>query len=761
MAPKHAATRVIARGPDRPRATLVRLIATLAAFALLAGVGGVLAGGMAVPLAGALSAGIDEALKLFDEIPTEIGVGRLSQRSEVYAADGSLLAVFYAQNRIVVPLRDISEHMQHAVIAIEDERFPTHAGVDLHSMARAAVNNLTGGPQQGASTLTQQYVKNLLIAEADRAENPFGIVEARADSLARKVKEMRLAIALERELSKSEILGGYLNIAQFGANNIYGVESAARYFFNKSAKDLTPVEAATIAGVTKAPSTFDPVRDPELAEQRRNAVLFKMYSLGYLSPEEYHAARQIPLADTLHLTPVPTGCASAAGAAFFCNYVIQVMKNAEEFGETVEERMDLLYRGGLKIITTLDPRLQAAAEAALAEVVPHPNSADLDAVLVTVQPGTGRILAMAQNVPFDGSDRPLPGTTAQNYAAGPLYGSSKGFQIGSSFKTFVLAQWLLEGHTLNEYVNGSVRERPLSDFWGSCVGPFSRDQRWRPSNVLASMGGSMSVYRATIDSVNAAYVDMESQLDLCGVADTAWSMGFRPTQVIRDQAVVTLYRPTRDDVEIVPSMVLGAQTTSPLALASAYATLAAGGTHCEPIAIVSVFDADGLRLSPPSARCNSEALPPEVAATVTHALQKVLSDGAARSSRLPDGRDQAGKTGTTNRASQTWFTGYTPNLVTTAWVGDASGEVSHLDVMFEGRRLRPLYASTLAAPLWGAYMTVAVQGLEPLEFPPPDQKLVGRPPAPPATAPEASAPEATAPEASTPEASTPEGGATD
>ncbi len=705
-----------------------QLVALLLAFLLVAGAGGILAAGLTIPFAAGASTVADQTVNVFDEVPDEIKPGPLSQVSTVLAADGSHLATFYAQNRIVVPLDQVSQAMKDAVVSIEDERFYEHAGIDARGVLRAAVNNATGGPQQGASTLTQQYVKNVLIDEAEQDGDPFGIIEARKDSNARKIREMKYAIALEKQMSKDEILQGYLNVAQFGFHNIYGVETAARYFFNKSAKDLAPVEAATIAGITKAPGEFDPTQNPELSQQRRDLVLYKMWSLGKLPLDQYEAAKAMPIADTLHITPVPTGCSSAGSSAFFCAYVISEIKNNPAFGEDESDRLALLYRGGLTIKTTLDPGKQAAAQASVDSHVPNGNEAGLEAVVVSVEPGTGKILAMAQNVPFDPSNEPAPGTTSVNYAADPLHGASKGFQPGSNFKPFVLAEWLKSGRTLNDVVNGNKVDRPQSAWHASCANFGGAP--WGPANTEGTPGGMMSVLKATYNSVNTAYATMSTELDLCAVRDTAWSMGFRPTTKIQDGKMVTLNNPTKEDVLVTPAMVVGTQTTSPLQLAAAFGTLASNGTYCSPVAITEVTRPDGKGIPVPGASCDPNALPPNVAATVVSAMEKVLTDGTARGKGL-DGRIAAGKTGTNQNSAQTWFTGFTPQLVTTAWVGEASGETPHFRITLNGQYLRNLYGGTVAAPMWRDYMNQALAGAPVVDFPPADPALVGRPPAPP------------------------------
>ncbi|QAY70779.1 transglycosylase domain-containing protein [Xylanimonas protaetiae] len=703
-----------------------QLVALLLAFVLVAGAGGILAAGFAIPVAAGVHTTAVHTRAVLDDVPTELQRRALSQASTVYAANGEHLATFYAQNRIVVPLDQISQYMIDAVVAIEDERFFEHSGIDVRGMVRAFVNNLQDGPTQGASTITQQYVKNVLIDAAYHADDRFGVIEARDQSMARKAREAQLAMALEQQMTKEEILQGYLNLAQFGRQNIFGVETAARFFFNKPASDLTPVEAATIAGITNAPSRFDPTVNPRLSEQRRNLVLHRMWTLGKLTTEQWEEARATPVEDTLDITPVPTGCQAAGDAAFFCDYVINVIRTSPEFGETEAERLDLLHRGGLRIHTTLDMDLQAAAAEEVASHVPGGNTAGLEAAIAAVEPGTGKILAMAQNTPFDASRNPAPGTTAINFSAGPSHGASRGFQPGSTFKPFQLADWLLAGRTLNETVNANRVSRPQSAWNASCTrfgGPS-----WSPRNVEGNLGGRISVQRAMSDSVNTAFTDMSTQVDLCTLRDTAWDMGFRPTtRPGPGGTVVTLFDPTPDDVLITPAMILGTQTTSPLQLAAAYATLASNGTYCDPVAITRVIGADGRDLAVPRASCTPDALPANVAATVTYSLQNVMTDGTGRRSQLSGGRVSAGKTGTNQGSSQTWFVGFTPQLSTAAWVGEASGETTNFNITFNGRFIRTLFGSTLAAPMWADFMDRAHADLPQLAFPAPDPALVGTP----------------------------------
>ncbi|MDR2702895.1 MAG: transglycosylase domain-containing protein [Cellulomonadaceae bacterium] len=684
---------------------------------MLATAGGVAAVGLVLPAALNIHAIADSSFTALTDVPVGLERRELSQASSIYAANGTLLTTFFAQNRSVVPLEDISQHMINAVIAIEDERFEEHNGVDFRSVVRAVVNNLRGGTTQGASTITMQYVKNRLIDASYHEGDPFGVIDAQASSLARKAREAALAIELERTLSKDEILEGYLNLAQFGRNNIFGVENAAQFFFSKSAADLTAVEAATIAGITNAPSRFDPITNPEASQARRNLVLFNMHRNGFLTTDEWNVARSQPIHDTLNINPVPHGCQAAGDVAFFCDYVISVIRTSPEFGATEAARLDLLNRGGLSIVTTIDLDIQAAAVEQVNAHVPNQNTANLDAALVAVQPGTGRILAMAQNAEFDARPTPEPGSTAINFSAGIATGS-RGFQIGSTVKPIVLAEWLKSPqNNLTTPINSASISPISQNNWAApCVGGFRGGDPWWPGNALNQRFGHMNAVRAMYLSVNTAFARMSTQIDLCDLRDTMWLTGFHPSiseamspsVAAGDIAAGTpLQNPQPQDIPVIPSMVLGAQSMTPLQIASAYATFASGGTYCNPIAISEVRDSNGRTMNIPQANCIENALPREVADQVSYTLQRSMGAGTGRTAALADGRESAGKTGTTNRSNHTWFIGYTAQMATAALVGNHSGNVEHFNIMFEGRRISTLFGSTIAAPMWRDFMNQA------------------------------------------------------
>ena len=705
----------------------MKLVALFVAFILLATSGGLLASGLLLPIAATANVAASQIQVVLDEVPAELQRGQLAQASSMFAADGTHLATFFAQNRIVVPLELVSEHMINAIIAVEDDRFFEHQGVDVRGTLRAFINNLQGGSTQGASTITMQFVKNVLIDAAYHDGDPFGIIEAREETMVRKAREAAIALAIERVMTKEEILEGYLNVAQFGRRNIFGVETAARFFFGTTAARLTPVQAATIAGITNAPSRFDPETNPQTAERRRNWVLQRMWQLGMLTTEEWYEARDTPLEETLNITPTPVGCAAAHEAAFFCDYVIRTIQHSPEFGETEQDRLDLLMRGGLRIHTTLDMDLQMAAYQVVNQHVPTDNHVGLSAALVAVEPGTGHIRMMVQNMPFDNSRDPEEGTTAINFNAGPLQGASRGFQTGSAFKPFQLAHWLMTGGTLLEHANAARIERPLTAFPASCVN--FNNEPWNPRNVDGQASGHVSILEGMARSVNTAFTYMATLRDLCELRDVMWDMGFRPTSSVANPMI---NYPTIDDIEVLPAMIMGTQATSPVKLATAYATLAAEGKHCDPIAITRVIDAEGRDFPVPSANCNPNALPRDVAVAVTYSLQAVMTQahGTGRASRLAGGRPSAGKTGTTQGASQTWFVGYTPQLVTTAWVGSFEGERAHFNINWNGRFVRHIFGGLIAAPMWADFMNRAHYGLPHEPFPAIHPDLLGTPPAP-------------------------------
>lgn len=705
------------------RVTIVQFVTSLAGFLLFSVMGGVLLAGLALPAVTVSGQAVSGTATLFESLPEEFDQTDLPQASSIYASDGTtLLATFYTQNRVVVPLEEISPWMQKAQVAIEDKRFWLHNGVDGEGLLSAAYENATSKDTRGASTITQQLVKNTLLQAAetisDEEESRAAIEAATEVSLVRKIREWRLALAYEERLNeiygttctekpevdcgKEQVLQQYLNIAQYGPS-LYGVEAAAQLYFGIPAKDLNAIQAATIAGITQNPTQWDPIRFPEQSETRRDTVLQVMHDQGLITLAEYVTYTNTPIESTLNLTYPKFSCAASDIAPFFCDYVTKVITRDPAFQDQGE---DLLYKGGLNIVTTLDVAMQKEALAALRRGVPVDDKSGLEDALVALEVSTGNILAMAQNRAFDPTSKE-PYSTAINYSVDRAIGGSRGFSPGSSFKPLILAQWLDSGHSLSQIVAGQPRDWPGDSWHGSCpeAGGFPE---YGVKNVLASENVQMSVAKATALSVNTAYVAMANQLDLCQARDMALTLGF--------------HRADGLDFEVVPSMTLGSQNASPMTMASVYQTFANRGVHCEPRAILSiarldgseVLGPDGNPIVPPDVKC-SQVIRQEVADGVTYALTGVMEYGTGE--RLGIGRPAAGKTGTAQENTHLWFVGFTPQVVAAVWTGNAEGDLPLQFMSINGRYSRYWYGGDISGPIWQDFMTDAAARYPVVGFP--------------------------------------------
>jgi membrane peptidoglycan carboxypeptidase len=691
--------------PRGRQVTVVQALALLLAFVLTAGVGGLLTAGLVLPTVAVANTATDLSVTAFEDLPSELERKPLAEKSVMLAADGTELAEFYSENRVVVSLEQVSPQMQNAVIATEDRRFYQHGGIDPAGMVRALVQNSFTSGTQGASTLTQQYVKNVLIETAAR-DNDLAAVEAAreaegAEGYARKLREAKLAIALEKELTKDQILENYLNIAQFGVAT-YGVESAAQRYFGKSALDVSYLEAATIAGITQSPTAFDPVKNPEDSQKRRDVVLGNMLREAFITREEYDAGIATPLPQTLNVSEPQNGCMAAGavvqGSGFFCDYVTQVIRNDPAFGATPEEREDLLYRGGLTITTTLDPRLQTLADTEVKNTVPVDDPTGVGSAMSVVEPGTGLIKAMAENRNYNNSAEAAGRDSSVNYNTSFSYGGSSGFAPGSTFKPFTLLEWLKQGHNLNERVNGTERTLNLSQFT-SCGQKYS-NETWKVGNAEGG-SGQMTVLAATQGSVNLAFLSMAMQLDLCGIMDGAAQLG-----VVRSNNGAE-----GETFGANPSNVLGSDSTTPLMLAGAYAAFSANGVYCRPTAITNIKNADGEDIAIPDAGC-AQVIDPNVAAAMNLALSNVFK-GTGRSLGTPSFYTASGKTGTTTRNEHTWFVGYTPRLVSAVWVGYPDAMRPMQGITINGRYARYAYGATYAGVTWKNFMDQALNDGQP------------------------------------------------
>ncbi|MCU1437053.1 MAG: hypothetical protein JWP66_140 [Naasia sp.] len=657
---------------------------------------GVLATAAITPAIAVTSMAASDTIGLFEDLPTYLEIGALSQRTNIYGTnpDGSPhhLATFYDQNRVSVAEDAVAGYALDAAIAGEDPRFYDHGGIDLQGTVRALVNNALGKPIQGGSSITQQYVKNVNIQNAikdatTQEEITAAFRKATETSEARKLREMKLAIGLEKKYTKDEILLGYLNIVHFGGR-VYGVEAASNYYFNTTAANLTLPQAASLMAVVNNPEKFrldypdsetNGAANGYLAnKQRRDYIIGKMLEEKMISQQEHDDAVAAPVEP--FITSPKYGCQAAQGAGFFCDYVVRLFKFDDFFGATEEERMHRLVSSGYDVYTTIDMELQAAAEAAINENVPSSlPDFNVGANVVTVQPGTGRILAMAQNKIYSDDPEVLasgPQFSAVNYNADYTLGGSRGFQPGSTYKLFTLLQWLKEGHGLNEGVDARRRNWAGTHWRASCEpgGTMTVGESWDPKNDELDNPGFMTAMEATRTSKNTAFTAMAKQLDLCGIRDTAASMG-----VYRADRGAVLLDGSTGTGELVkdPATILGTNEIAPLQMAGAFATVAAGGMYCEPIAIDRIVASDGTDVPVPPVTC-SRALEPEVAAAAAHALKNAFQGGTGRESynKTNPMVPIFGKTGTTDEAKATWMTGSSTKATTVAGVFNVRGDVN-------------------------------------------------------------------------------------
>ena len=374
----------------------VTLVGTFLVASMLSGI---LLAGLVIPAAGAGGILAKAGPRVFETLPADFDILPPSELSVIKDINGTDIAQLYAENRIIVSLDDMSPHLRDAIVSIEDRRFYEHKGIDPEGMGRAFINNISGRAIQGASTLTQQFVKNTLLEAGIQKGDQDMIESATEQSVQRKLREARFALALEQKMSKDDILAGYLNVAPFGPN-IYGAEAASRLYFSKSALDLDIPQAALLAGIVKSPNEYDPLSYPEEAEKRRNTVLQTMLAEQKITQEEYDTAVATPIADTLKPSHSRQGCAGAGTAAFFCEYVLQSLLESPALGETRLERQQKLLRGGMTINTTLDWGQQNKAVTAIQNHIPTNDPSGVNTAIVSRDPRNGYIVAMAQNTNY-------------------------------------------------------------------------------------------------------------------------------------------------------------------------------------------------------------------------------------------------------------------------------------------------------------------------------------------------------------------------
>lgn len=681
--------------PKKKSLTLQRVLVLLLAYIMLAVCGGVAASVLFVPgVIGANKAAkaVIPSLKVEN---VDFDVTSLPQKSTMYARDGStVIATFYNQNRIVVPLKKISKTMQQAVVAREDRRFWTHAGVDVQGVMRAFVQTyLVKGSQQGGSSLTQQYVKNVLLMQAIEDDDSIAQYHATEDTIARKIREMLISVQMEKKYSKAEILQGYLNIAQFG-NNLYGVETAAQRYFSVSAADLNVVQSATIAAITKNPSLYDPLveENQKESENQRNIVLKLMLQEGYITQKQYTEAVNTPLKDTLKAQDVNVGCQDTGDYAYFCDFVVHRIQNSEEFGKTRAERNKLLQEGGLKIVTTLDVEANSTMMETARNTIPPDDPSGMEIAMAAVKPGTGEVLSFGLNRYYDATPAAAndPTKTSQNYAVDLADGGGSGWTIGSSWKPINLIAWMEAGHSINDNLQTST-SYPTTDF--ACSNYSGGADSWNVSNAMgAGTVNPESPFLGLVRSHNTTQASMGTILKLCKVADTATELGYHDAATGETIDKTQVYT---------PSMMIGSVNVSPLTMASIFAVYASNGVQCNPIAISKVTDKDGNDLKVPSANCH-QAVDKDIIQTLAYTLNQgtVRPDGAGWSFRLADGRKPFGKTGTSEDLAVSGGS-FIPNQIAAfAVVGDAQNPYTNRisNIAINGRYNSYWDGSTIAGP---------------------------------------------------------------
>jgi membrane peptidoglycan carboxypeptidase len=641
------------RATGRRRRHAIVNLATLVLCGLLAGL--VVAAAM-FPALAASGLAAKAGAESFESLPTELTTTLAPQQTEVYASDGkTLISRFFDENRHDVTFEQLGEPVREAIVAAEDHNFYVHNGVDVKGSFRALLNNSTGGAQQGASTLTMQFVRMSTIYTAATHQDA---VRAGEDTTARKVREMRLAQQAEKRFSKDEILTRYLNLAPFG-HNTYGVYAASQFYFGKKPKDLTIPEAALIAGMVKSPSYNDPL-DPEGKDRalaRRDWVIGQMVEIKAITPAEGETAKKAKM--VVKGTRPPNGCTVTKPNdwGFFCDYFRRWWLEQEAFGATPYDRERRLNSGGYRVVTTLDPKAQKKARDNVEQRLKTGNKHAL--MVAAVEPGTGRVRALATNRVFKlDNSKNKPTTNPKNKGqrgtypntTNPLLTGGSGYQFGSTFKIFTLVAALEKGYPLATTINAPVRY-PSKYRGASGRSACPGSDQWCPSNSSPSLAGTHNAWTGFGKSVNTYFVPLEEMAGAANTVEAAKKLGIRflneeDARMANDKEMADGWG----------SFTLGVSSATPLDLANAYATLAADGKHCQPIPVQEIKDIDGKKLDVAKPRCD-QAIDREVARAAIDAARCPVGDqsafgeckgSTAGAARATVGHPIAGKSGTTD-----------------------------------------------------------------------------------------------------------------
>jgi penicillin-binding protein 1A len=611
-----------------------------------------------------------------EELPVELPEFQLlSQRTYVYDAADNVIAVFERENSQPIGLDQVPPDVIDAILAVEDTEFYSHKGVNLRAAMRALLSNFSSdAPRQGASTITQQVVKNEFLAGLPR-DGRYKVLQA------------HYATMLEKEMSKDEILERYLNTVYFG-NNAYGLQAASEVYFGKDAPQLTAIEGAFLAGLVRSPSGFDPIRKPERARARFQQVTERLADVGILTKEQAEAlGESYVLPETVRSTEAVTAEPSYYGAALR-EYLLE---RSNILGDTEQERANLLYRGGLSIHTTLDPRMQAAAEEARNRL--PDNVAGFDAAIISLDTKTGAIRAMV------GGRRYEPGKSEINMALVPR-------QTGSSIKLFILAAALQAGAQPTDVLAG---DRP-------CVlpNPGNENEPFEIREGAAGFTGPLN--RLTWLSINCAYARLSQIVGLNRMVDTTYRMARSPYLYQGQEPDSWRSRP----VEPLASFATGANEMAPIDMAAGMQTIANEGLHHEPYYVEYIKRPDGTRLFTHQVT-GTQVLDPGVALTAVEVLKGVLTQGTASKALSKFPRPAAGKTGTQEDNTNSWFVGSSPQLTTAVWVGNPNAYVPMVCGTVKGKQvcnipefrdidgITKVQGGTYPARIWGAYMEKALE----------------------------------------------------
>ena len=618
------------------------LLAKLAATVVVAGA---LLAGLLFPFIGGTGLVARNSASLLDALPVELTDKTPAGNTKVLAADGSLITNFFKNNRTPVAPDQISAVMKQALVDIEDSRFYEHNGLDVQGTMRALVTNVAAGSvQEGGSTLTQQLVKQTLLQTAGSPEEQQA---AKEQTVGRKLREARLALALEEAYSKDEILTRYLNIVYFG-EGAYGIQAAAQKYFSMNAADLTLPQAAMLAGLVQSPTNDDPITQPENAANRRNQVLQRMNTLGHISDQELKDVSAQPVAVVEGADP-PNGCIDAALGGFFCDYLRSYLSG--QLGIT----KDQLDTEGLTIQTTMRPDVQQSGDQGVLNYAPMGDP--FAGILTAVQPGTGHVLAMSENRRFGCSDQECESVNLNVVASAGT---------GSTYKAFTATAALTAGFGSTYTINAPqpYTSRVFKQNGGTRGAPY------RLSNDNAGYASTYNMTTGLTASSNTYFVALEDALgSVKPVVDAARALGMhfdQPNQLAECSDDCDDWGQYVADNEL-GSFTLGPTATSPLDLANAYATLAARGTRCDPTPVTAILDRNGQPLTDDSGKvidtgdhCTPDAVAPGVADTLNQMLTQVVEDGTGRKAAI-DGHQIAGKTGTIQDDKSATFVGTTPN----------------------------------------------------------------------------------------------------